>query len=97
MTRQPCQAGSGWPRLSLARLADCNVVDADGEADATDRLSGERRHVFQQRHAARQIAAIGKEAGERFGRPDDNQIGTLAPALQTSHGGRSSSWGSAVP
>ena len=30
--------------------------------------------MFQQRHAARQIAAVGKEPGKGFGRPHDNQV-----------------------
>src|SRR5271169_5564018 len=44
--------------VALAGLAQFNRVDSDAAADAADRLSGKRRHVFQQRHPARQIAAV---------------------------------------
>ena len=60
--------------VALAGLAHFDRVDGDAAADAADRLSGERRHVLQQRHAARQIAAVGKETGKGFGRPDDDQV-----------------------
>src|SRR5271166_5342666 len=40
----------GWQRLAaavaIARLADCDIVDADGEVDATDRLSGTAATFF---------------------------------------------------
>jgi predicted acylesterase/phospholipase RssA len=45
--------------IALAGIAHFDCVDSDAAADTTDRLSGDRRHVFQQRHSARQIAAIG--------------------------------------
>jgi len=60
--------------VALSGLADFDCVDSDAAADATDPLSGHCRHVFQQRHAARQIAAIGKETGKGFGRSHDNQV-----------------------
>ena len=62
------------PAVALSGVAHSDRVDSDAAADATDRLSGDCRHVFQQRHAARQIAAIGKETGKGFGRPDDDQV-----------------------
>src|SRR5271170_8422568 len=40
--------------VALAGIAHFDRVDSDAAADATDRLSGDCRHVFQQRHAARQ-------------------------------------------
>src|ERR1700733_589532 len=60
--------------IALARLAHFDCADSDAAADAADRLSGKRRYMLQQRHAARQITAIGKEPGKEFGRPDDDQV-----------------------
>src|ERR1700678_4321904 len=54
--------------IALAGIAHFDRVDSDAAADATDRLSGDCRHVFQQRHATRKIAAVGKETGKGFGR-----------------------------
>ena len=64
--------------VALTRLADRNGVDADREPVAADGLSGERRHMLHERHAARQVTAVGEEARERLGRLDDEQISELA-------------------
>src|SRR5580704_9495175 len=62
MTRQPCQEGSGGATVALARFADRDSVDADPEPVAADRLSGKRRDMFHERHAARQVATVSEEA-----------------------------------
>jgi hypothetical protein len=74
MTRQPCQEGSGGATVALARFADRDSVDADPEPVAADRLSGKRRDMFHERHAARQVATVSEEARERLWRLDGDQI-----------------------
>ena len=52
--------------VALAGVAHGNGVDADGAAETADGLTGERQNVLQHRHAARQVAAFGKERRERL-------------------------------
>jgi hypothetical protein len=67
------------PAVTLSGLAHFDRVDSDAAADAADRLSSKRRYMLQQRHAARQIAAVGKEPGKGFGRSHDNQVAGVDP------------------
>ena len=53
--------------VTLARFADRDRVDADREPVAADGLSGERRHMFHEQHATRQVTAVSEEARERSG------------------------------
>jgi hypothetical protein len=48
------------PTVALARFADLDRVNANRERIAADGLSGERRHMLHERHAARQVTAVGE-------------------------------------
>src|SRR5271166_589134 len=60
--------------VALTRFADRDGVHADCEPVAADRLSGKRRDMFHERHATRQVTAVGEEARERLRRLDRDQI-----------------------
>ena len=60
--------------VALTRFADLDRGDADREPVAADGLSGERRHMFHERHATRLGTAVGEEARERLWRLGDDQI-----------------------
>jgi hypothetical protein len=66
--------------ILLARGADLASIDPDDGADAADRLSLQRENAFEQRHAAWEIAALGKPRGERLRRigGDDGGDGEIA-------------------
>ena len=75
-TRQPCQTGSGRPRLSRSRATPIAIcVDRDGEMLPANRLPRQRQHALQHRHVARQIIAVGEEGRGWFGRPDRDKLG----------------------
>jgi hypothetical protein len=54
--------------ILFARRADLASVDPDDRADAADCLPIQRENAFEQRHAAWEIAALGKPRGERLRR-----------------------------
>src|SRR5208337_1117801 len=58
--------------VALMRFADRDGVHADCEPFAAGRLSGKRRDMFHERHAARQVTAVGEEARERLRRLYDD-------------------------
>jgi hypothetical protein len=60
--------------VALPGLGNRDAVDGDGQSGAADGLSGERRYVFQQRQAQRQIAAVVEEAREGLRRARDDQV-----------------------
>jgi hypothetical protein len=61
--------------IFLARGAHLASIDPDDESDAADRLPLQRENVFEQRHAAREIAALGEPRGERLRRIGDDEGG----------------------
>ena len=50
------------------RRAEVDMIDHDGVARPAHGLPGNRHHVFQERHASRQVAAIGEVARDGFRR-----------------------------
>ena len=74
-TRQPCQRGSARPRLSRSRASPTAMASTViARPNTADGLTAERQNALQERHAARQVSAFGKERRDVFGRPDDHQI-----------------------
>jgi hypothetical protein len=49
-------------------------VDDDGLFEDTNIVARERRDAFDERHAERQIAALGGELGDPFRRADEDEI-----------------------
>jgi hypothetical protein len=64
--------------IPLERLAHRDAVDADGAVRAAGGLPGERKDALQERRACGQITAIGKEARQRFRRPDHDKFGDVS-------------------
>lgn len=60
--------------VALARGGDRNGVDGDDDSISADGLAGKSQHVLHERHAARQIPAIGQKALELFWRSDNDEI-----------------------
>jgi hypothetical protein len=63
--------------VALQRLAHLDPVHRDRGSQAANPLSRQADDALQQRDAARDIAALGHEGGERFGRYDGDQLGHL--------------------
>jgi hypothetical protein len=63
--------------IVFARVGDRDGVDRDDEAVPANRLAGKGQHVLHERHAARQIIAVGQKALELLGGPDNDEIGYM--------------------
>lgn len=61
--------------VTLQRLAHVDPVHRDRAAGAANPLSRQAQDALQQRDAARDIAALDHEGGQRFGRHDGDQLG----------------------
>jgi hypothetical protein len=61
--------------ILLACGAHLASIDPDDESHAADCLPLQRENAFEQRHAAWEIAALGKPRGERLRRIGDNERG----------------------
>lgn len=68
-----------WKRMSAVILLACGAhlasIDPDDGPDAANCLPLQRENAFEQRHAAWEIAALGKPRGERLRRIGDNERG----------------------
>jgi hypothetical protein len=66
-------------RTSAVILLACGAhlapIDPDDGSDAADRLPLQREDAFEQRHAARKVAALGEPRGERLRRIGDDEGG----------------------
>jgi hypothetical protein len=65
--------------IACERGSDRDAVDADSVVDAADGLPRKREDVLQERHPLREVASIGEEARERFGRCEDDQLADMPP------------------
>ena len=75
-TRQPCQMGSGRPRLSCSRASPTRILSTVMTSRSRQTVCpGKRQDALQQRNAAGQIAAFCEEGCKRFGRQDRDKFG----------------------
>lgn len=60
--------------VMIERTSKGHAIDDDGAASPAHRRASECQHMLQQRHAVRQVFALGKQVRQRLGRHDDGDI-----------------------